>query len=74
MIPMDDIKLKFGKHKGKSPKEIFHNDEDYGYLMWLYETLDNQILSENLYNKAVILRDYELEGGYDQIDYYPDNY
>lgn len=31
--------LDFGKHKGKTIKELFDADED-SYLMWIYENFD----------------------------------
>lgn len=43
--------IPIGKHKGKTVGEVFNTRPDY--LVWMYENVLNQnIISENLYNKA----------------------
>ena len=37
--------LDFGKHKGKTIKELFDADED-SYLMWVYENFDADFSKE----------------------------
>lgn len=34
-----DTVLDFGKHKGKSIKELFNADEE-SYIMWMFENID----------------------------------
>jgi len=46
---IDDQPLLFGKHQGKTPKELL--EEDPSYLVWLYETMEDQ-LSTALYEEA----------------------
>ena len=50
---MNRLKLKdilaFGKHKGKTIKEIL--DIDAQYLVWLHQETEHQLQS-NIYNKA----------------------
>ena len=41
--------LSFGKHKGKTIKEII-NSEDYGYIVWLRDNVKRITISESDYN------------------------
>lgn len=47
----DDQPLNFGKHKGSTPRQILI-DGDYGYVIWLYETMKR--CSRDLYLDAEI--------------------
>lgn len=47
---LDDTALRFGKHKGLTPNEIAENDP--GYIVWMYENLDNAPCSEALYDEC----------------------
>ena len=41
--------LSFGKHKGKTIKEIINNG-DYGYVVWLSDNVRRIAVSESDYN------------------------
>lgn len=46
---IDDQPVAFGKHKGSTPRQIL-KDDDYGYVIWLYETMKR--CSRDLYLDA----------------------
>lgn len=55
-INIDDIPLRFGKHSGKTPNELFDQGE-FSYLVWLGENMnDPDVISEDLYDNACIER------------------
>ena len=41
--------LSFGKHKGKTIKEII-DSEDYGYILWLKDNVKRITISDSDYN------------------------
>lgn len=41
--------LSFGKHKGKTIKEII-DSEDYGYILWLKDNVKRITISDENYN------------------------
>ena len=64
-IDIDDQPLCFGKHEGRTPNELFEQEE-YSYLAWLGENItDPPCMSEDLYDcaRAEILD--EDQGGYE---------
>ena len=38
---IDDLPLRFGKHKGKTPNQLF--SEDPRYLLWMINNFDNGV-------------------------------
>ena len=49
---IDKIELSFGKHKGTCPFDLLESDPSY--IVWLYENLDREIVSDDLYEAAQI--------------------
>ena len=56
-------KISFGKYKGLYIEDIFHQEQDYSYIVWLYE---NEVFYVNpsLYRQCK-----EMENGYDISSY-----
>lgn len=48
---IDNRPLTFGKFKGMTPNQIFE-DEQYYYIVWLYENIEDDVVSECLYEEA----------------------
>jgi hypothetical protein len=44
---LDSIPLRFGKYRGESPNKIAN--EDPGYIVWMYENVQDKHCSKNLY-------------------------
>lgn len=42
--------LDFGKYEGKSISQIYYDEEDYGYIIWLHENSICNIPKEILVN------------------------
>jgi len=42
--------LSFGKHKGKTIKEIITDCEDYGYIVWVRNNVKRITVSDSDYN------------------------
>jgi len=43
---LNDTPLPFGKYNGKTPVEIAADDP--GYIVWMYDTLDNKFCTKEL--------------------------
>lgn len=54
-IDIDNIALSFGKYKGQTPNEIGNTDP--GYIVWLYENLENKVCSNELYKACEMDRE-----------------
>lgn len=42
--------LSFGKHKGKTIRQIIDNEEDYGYIVWLNDNVKRITISLSDYS------------------------
>lgn len=59
-IDIDDVPLGFGKHKGKTPNELY-KAEEFSYICWLYEECEGDHVSEELYDEAMIEKEFHRE-------------
>jgi len=60
-IEIDDVPLRFGKHEGSTPNELFEQEE-FSYLVWLGENVfDPSVMSEDLYDQATFENEFNRE-------------
>ena len=61
MDPTDDMPLDFGKHRGKTPRQLV--DLEPSYVVWLHETIPS-VVSRSAYLDACFILDEDQDRRY----------